>query len=254
VKGAFPQAGLRFPKSEEKPPFQTYAEIERQLTGSKLSKVVARRLWDALFLTLPQLEEVLDHVRQTARHPFVYPMFAFAAYTGARRSEVLRCELRDVDFAANAITIREKKRAKGKLTTRRVPMSPRLLEALKGWIAVRPEGSFLFSLPERLGKSAKRHEGGTPMTPHEAQSHFRYAVKASKWKVMRGWHVFRHSFCSNLAAQGIDQRLIDAWVGHTTEEMRRRYRHLVPSVEQAVMKSIFGDPNGKPAPTGESVA
>ncbi len=213
AKGAFPQAGLRFPKSEEKPPFQTYAEIERQLTGSKLSKVAARRLWDALFLTLPQLEEVLDHVRETARHPFIYPMFAFAAYTGARRSELLRCELHDLDFAANSITIREKKRAKGKLTTRRVPLSP-----------------------------------------HEAQNHFRHAVKASRWKVMRGWHVFRHSFCSNLAAQGIDQRLIDAWVGHTTEEMRRRYRHLVPSVEQAVMRSIFGDPNGKPEQTCKSSA
>ena len=145
------------------------------------------------------------------------------------------------------MTIREKKRAKGKLTTRRVPLSPRLVEALTGWLAVRPAGQFLFSLPERLGKSHKRHAVGDPMTTNEAHSHFQHAVKKSRWNVLRGWHVFRHSFCSNLAAQGVDQRLIDAWVGHTTEEMRRRYRHLVPSVEQAVMRSIFGGAAGNVA-------
>ena len=45
----------------------------------------------------------------------------------------------------------------------------------------------------------------------------------SKWEVMRGWHVLRHSFISFCAAAGVDQRLIDEWVGHTTEEMRKRY-------------------------------
>ena len=41
-----------------------------------------------------------------------------------------------------------------------------------------------------------------------------------------------------LSAKG-DQRLIDEWVGHTTEEMRRRYRHLIPSLEQQAIRSVF---------------
>ena len=44
------------------------------------------------------------------------------------------------------------------------------------------------------------------------------------WGVLRGWHCLRHSFISNCAAQGIDQRMLDQWVGHTTEEMRRRWQ------------------------------
>jgi integrase len=43
---------------------------------------------------------------------------------------------------------------------------------------------------------------------------------------VRGWHVLRHSFVSLCANRGVDQRLIDEWVGHATEDMRRRYRHL----------------------------
>jgi integrase len=64
-------------------------------------------------------------------------------------------------------------------------------------------------------------------------------LAGSKWQVLRGWHVLRHSFVSNAAAAGIDQRLIDSWVGHQTEEMRRRYRHLIPSVEQEAISRML---------------
>jgi integrase len=58
--------------------------------------------------------------------------------------------------------------------------------------------------------------------------------------VVRGYHVFRHSFISLAASRGIDQRLIDEWVGHQTEEQRKRYRHLLPSVQQQAISSMFG--------------
>jgi hypothetical protein len=38
----------------------------------------------------------------------------------------------------------------------------------------------------------------------------------------------------------VDQRLINAWVGHQTEEMVRRYRHLIPDQQQAAIRSVFG--------------
>jgi integrase len=33
---------------------------------------------------------------------------------------------------------------------------------------------------------------------------------------------------TNLAARGVDQRIIDEWMGHQTEATRKRYRHLFP--------------------------
>jgi site-specific recombinase XerD len=36
-----------------------------------------------------------------------------------------------------------------------------------------------------------------------------------------GRHILRHSFASNCAAKGIDQRLLDAWLGHTIEIRKR---------------------------------
>jgi site-specific recombinase XerD len=38
-----------------------------------------------------------------------------------------------------------------------------------------------------------------------------------------GFHLPRHPFSSNLARAGVDDRVIDHFMGHQTEEMRRRY-------------------------------
>jgi hypothetical protein len=46
----------------------------------------------------------------------------------------------------------------------------------------------------------------------------------------------------------VDQRLIDAWVGHTTEEMRRRYRHLLPNQERQAIQTVFGQDPEEAAP------
>ena len=69
---------------------------------------------------------------------------------------------------------------------------------------------------------------------------FALRLKRTEWNKLKGWHTLRHSFISNLACEGVDQRLIDEFVGHTTEEMRRRYRHLFPDVKSAAIASVFG--------------
>jgi integrase len=74
----------------------------------------------------------------------------------------------------------------------------------------------------------------------EAHDHFRRTLAGSKWEVLKGYHVLRHSFISCLAAEGVDQRIIDDFVGHSTEEQRRRYRHLVPDVKQSAVQKVFG--------------
>ncbi len=66
------------------------------------------------------------------------------------------------------------------------------------------------------------------------------AKRRTKWSVLKGYHVLRHSFISALANKGIDQRVIDELVGHQTEAMRRRYRHLSPQTVADAVKQVFG--------------
>jgi len=66
-------------------------------------------------------------VREHATQPFTYPMFAFAAYTGARRSDILRSLVDDFDFEQRLVRIREKKRKKDLASsTRFVPLNQHL--------------------------------------------------------------------------------------------------------------------------------
>jgi integrase len=140
----------------------------------------------------------------------------------------MRAKPEDVDLAGGTITIQEKKRVKGRRTTRRVPLSNRLAEVLTGWMSSRSGTAFLFGPGARM------------LGSQTVQKAFNRAVKNSKWTVLRGWHVLRHSFISALASQGVDQRIIDDFVGHQTEEQRRRYRHLYPSTQQEAIRSVFG--------------
>ena len=233
-ESVFPSKGLRYPKSIEHPPFQTFDSVLAQTKDLTPDSHEAKNLWSTVFLNRDEVEELLNHVQSTSNHPFLYPMFVFAAHTGARRSEILRSCPNDF---GDTLTVRERKRKKGRWSTRQVPISSRLRDAINEWLIIRPESPILIcNTADRWGV----REAGEPITYDQANHHFAHSLKGSRFSELRGWHVFRHSFCSNCALQGIDARLIDEWVGHTTEEMRRRYRHFFPSSSKAALKSVFG--------------
>ncbi|QDT00419.1 tyrosine-type recombinase/integrase [Adhaeretor mobilis] len=239
LTGQLPLKGTRYPKSSEKPPFQTQAEIERRIARGGLGDEEQNELWSALFLTTTELAELLAHVQAIASHDFLYPMFVFAAHTGARRSEMLRSQLDDINFEIGTVTIREKKRVRGQLTTRSVPLSPLLRQVLREYLPNHPGGQFTFSLPPGVARSKNKATTAMPLSCDQAHDHFKRAVAGSNWSKARGWHVFRHSFCSNCAAAGIDQRIINGWVGHQTEAMVKRYRHLIPDQQQKAIAEVF---------------
>ena len=235
----FPSKGLKFPKGTEKPPFMTFAEVERRVRKAKPAQ--AAELWECAFLSLVEIDELLRMVKERAMHPSVYAMFVFAAHTGARRAEMIRSTLSDLDLENNLVTIHERKKSHDMRTTRRVPMSPLLREVLQSLLRVHPEleSTFWHELPSLRGHHRVLPQ---PLDADTAHYYFKHTLADSKWERLRGWHVFRHSFCSNAAAAGIDQRIINDWVGHQTEEMVRRYRHLLPNQRQAAINLLFCNP------------
>lgn len=264
VEGRFPSKGLRYPKGKEKPPYMPFRDVERLAKGMSASE--AAELWECVFLPEADVTDLLKHVRKSARHPFIYPLFVFAAHTGARRSEIARAKVPDVDFVHGVVTLHERKKSHDKKTTRRVPMSGLLKKVLTDWIKHHPGGAALFCHGATVSRSKKRSERTGfawkdrpstltmrmakvksrsvmaigPLTGFEMHDHFKRTLSESRWKNLQGWHCFRHSFISCLAAKGIDQRIIDEFSGHQTEEQRRRYRHLAPNQTSAAIASVFG--------------
>lgn len=221
----FPGSHLDYAKIQENLPFMTWEEAERRIAAGDDPE----KLWNSVYLRTNEIAELLEWVRARPVSPWVYPMFVFAAHTGARRSEIARATLSDVDLNSGTVTIREKKRDKRKLTNRQVPLTPFLKDVLALWVRERAKGATLFCKGD-----------GKAITPREAHNYFQRGLRLSRWSVLKGWHVFRHSFISALASKGVDQRVIDDLVGHSTEEQRRRYRHLYPDVKHQAVLRVFG--------------
>lgn len=262
VAGVFPVKGLVYAKTDEKPPFMTRAEIGRKLPG--LTAEEQAGLWECLYLPAGEVAELLAFVRGHATAPWLYPLLATAAYTGARRSELLRAEVTDV--GEDALLVREKKRSKTRRTTRHVSLTPALKAVLADWLAAHPGGRSLFATAGVVARSRTRgkatgHQSkgrpttaagrkamvtrraevpARPVTKGEAHDHLRRTVAGSKWDVLKGIHTLRHSFISALAAAGVDQRIVDDFVGHATAEQQKRYRHLLPSLKQQAVAAVFG--------------
>jgi len=83
------------------------------------------------------------------------------------------------------------------------------------------------------------------ITKDRANRCFWQPMNGTKWELDKkrhwyklGFHTYRHSFASNLAALGVDQRVIDEWMGHQTEAMPKRYRHLFPKTRRSAIESF----------------
>lgn len=219
VAGENPRQQVHTPRESHKPRFMTREQIEKAIERGGLSEAEIAELWDCLFLSETDIAEFLSHVRKAAAaHPrfrYIYAALAFCAYTGARRSEMFRCQVHDLQ---QTVQLRETKRSqKNSFTFRQVPLHAQLRAILDEWLADHPGGSIVFC-----------KDNGKPLEDKTAREAFDAVTRKSKWSVLRGYHILRHSFASNLARHGVDQRTIDEFMGHQTDESRRRYRHLFP--------------------------
>lgn len=211
-----------YPKTDEVLAWLTLEEYEKRVAAGADPCSLA----DAVYFTAPEVEVFLDHARGRAGNGWEYPACVFVAHTGARRSEMRRLRPEHVDMGAKVVTVHERKRIQGKRTTRTVPMSGRLVEAITPWLEGR---KYCFGY------------GCLEMHPTTAWHGLIRMVAGTRWEAVTGWHTLRHSFISALASQGIDQRTIDALVGHQTEEQRRRYRHLCSATQRQAIDLVFGN-------------
>lgn len=238
-----PAAQLRKVKgSAEADPFRTKQEIEAIIARGGLTVPESMALWDCLYLTPDEIGEVLQLVSDRRRWDVSFILHTLPAYTGMRRGELLRLRWCDIEFDQESLIARSKKQSRQEVETkRRIDLHPELKKILLDWREKRPKGQYVAC------------DAGTtePLTPRLANCRFWQPLRGTPWclasrknRFKIGFHTYRHSLASNLAAAGVDQRVIDEWMGHQTEAMRKRYRHLYPKMRRSAIES-FSLSNGK---------
>jgi len=203
VAGPSPTKAVKLGLLDEKPSFRTWEEIEAIIKRGNLSDEEQEEYWDCLFLDETQVLEFVDFVRTKAEHPFLHAAIAFAAFTGARRSEIIRSRIEDWDFDRGIVKIREKKGSrKNKTTFREVNIHPRLKTIMLDWFKMHPGGVYTIVIPVDLPSSRTNRSRPEMLNPNQAQDYFRRVVAGSKWKVLKGWHA-----CERLPEPSLTDRL-----------------------------------------------
>ena len=157
---------------------------------------------------------------------------------GLRLQEGTQLRVTDIDSARMMIHVRHGKGAKD----RYVPLPERTLTLLRQYWTTHRNPLLLFPSPGH---------GEVPLaTSTEAlhrssvQDAFRAALKASGHHKRASVHTLRHSWATHLLEAGVNLRLIQEWLGHSSPATTSLYTHLTVKAEQlgaAAINQLMSD-------------
>jgi integrase/recombinase XerD len=152
-------------------------------------------------------------------HPRYRMMLTLAYGCGLRLSELLAVKVRDIDGERRLLRVEQGKGAKDRL----VPISPTLLEQLRGyWRLARPS-HLLF--PARLAPNIE-------LSPTSVQKQYTTAKGAAGVRKIGGIHALRHAFATHQLEAGMPVHRLQRLLGHGNLHSTLRYVHWVPSYRE----------------------
>jgi site-specific recombinase XerD len=148
--------------------------------------------------------------------------------TAVRRSELCCLKVTDIDSKRMMIRINQ---GKGK-RDREVPLSPKLLDALRiYWRWMKPK-TYLFP------GTVHHRRADVPITPNNVWLACREAAQAAGIDKRLHPHSLRHSCATHLFEAGADLRTIQVLLGHSRLEHTLIYLHLSRKHLQAVTNPL----------------
>jgi integrase/recombinase XerD len=212
------------------------------LCGIKfLYSYTLRREWPLLELARSAQEKKLptvlssEEVQQILgclQHPTYRACLTTIYACGLRLNEGVHLQVQDMDSARMMIHVRQ---AKG-LKDRYVPLPLAVLDILRRYWASHRHPQWLF--PGALPAGQPRHTATRPICESGVQRAFRAALITSGIQKPASVHTLRHSYATHLLEAGVNLRLIQAWLGHSSPKTTAIYTHLTRRAEERALDSI----------------
>lgn len=176
------------------------------------------------FLTFDESETLIE-----CAEPEWRCMIAVGIKCGLRQGELLGLRWEDVDLKHGRIVVRRsivRGRIKGTKSRRirEVPLGDDVARELARHRHLR--GPWVFADAD-----------GNHLTNGECKHPLYRACEGAGLRRI-GWHVLRHTFCSQLAMQGAQPSAIQRLAGHATLRMTERYMHLSPHITRDAVKLL----------------
>jgi integrase/recombinase XerD len=168
-----------------------------------------------------EIQRFLDHVSGVKHRAVLLTCYG----SGLRISEAVALKISDIDSQRMLLRVEHGKGGKDRYSM----LSPSLLEVLRAYYRIlRPPLPWLFpSWRTHLHLSA----GAVQAACREAWQHSGLAKRVTP-------HVLRHSFATHLLERGVDSRVIQALLGHSSIATTARYTAVSPATVSATVSPL----------------
>ncbi|HEV8368833.1 MAG TPA: site-specific integrase [Pyrinomonadaceae bacterium] len=187
-----------------------------------------------VILSRAEVRQILERVRLPR-----YEVCLSTIYScGLRLQEGTHLQVADIDSARLMIHVRHGKGAKD----RYVPLPERTLQLLRQYWKEHHNPVLLFPAAGRNHIDLAR--ATEPMSKSSVQDAFHVALKESGNHKRASVHTLRHSWATHLLEAGVNLRLIQEWLGHSSPATTSVYTHLTAKAEQlgaAAINQLMSD-------------
>ena len=179
-------------------------------------------------LTVDEVRRLIDAVRTPCIQTYFWTVYSL----GLRLQEGLHLQVRDIDSQRMLVHVHLGKGAKD----RYVPLPPRTLAVLRQHWATHRDPTWLFPAP-RVGRPNATPATG-PRTQYGVQRAMRRAVGELNLRKTISIHTLRHSYATHLLEAGVNLRLIQRYLGHSSLKTTMVYLH-VTSLGQEQARAVI---------------
>ena len=187
-----------------------------------------------VILSLAEVRQILGRIRLLR-----YQVCLTTIYScGLRLQEGTHLQVADIDSARLMIHVRHGKGAKD----RYVPLPQRTLQLLRQYWVTHRNPLLLF--PAEGRDHIDLAQATEPMSKSSVQDAFHAALKESGNNKRASVHTLRHSWATHLLEAGVNLRLIQEWLGHSSPATTSVYTHLTVKAEQlgaAAINQLMND-------------
>ncbi len=191
-----------------------------------------KRLPDVL--SVEEVRRLIDAVRTPHNRAYFWTVYSL----GLRLNEGLRLQVGDLDRSRKLVHVHRGKGAKDRF----VPLPGRTLDVLRNYWKTHRHPQWLFPALGRDGRQSSVADG--PMERSSVQGAMRRVVQELKFQKAVSIHTLRHSYATHLLEAGVNLRLIQQYLGHSSLQTTMVYLHLTTvSQEQAIarIEALMGD-------------
>jgi integrase len=166
-----------------------------------------------------------------------------SAYTGARRSELVRVKRSDIDLAAGTIKFKLLKgRGNKSWVPHKMPIIAQFQRFLTDYLQRLPESRqcvFMENDAHLKPDGILFDDKNTRTKANRLGQLITKALKGTRFQLVSGFHIHRHTLNSMLANAGNDTRMVMSIIGHKTERISLRYQHSDRNKQMAAKKKVL---------------